>query len=126
MKELIEAAAAAAKELRKKPLPEELPATRTLALVTGDSIHRKGLHDFDFAFWRSVLEKAVVGDGREADTTCEADVFFLASRFSHRAMTLATARTNDAGASGLQHVPESERVDMILRICDAMIEVGET
>lgn len=117
---LFEAADAAARELRRNPLPppSERKATERLAKVVGDILHHGGLDGFGEDLWRSVLEK--LGE----QIKCPFDVFMWVGGFVRNLSELSVVpnfRPDEGPFSGVSNVHESEHIRMVLRIIDAIV-----
>ena len=123
MARLLVYARAAAAELKQKPLPAELKHVPRLATALSDVIYSnppsdegRGHRQFKTAFWTHVVERARILDKKQPD---KADVFFIIAKIQARLMTFTFARSEDV--KGAQCVPESERIDELLRFLDAFI-----
>jgi len=112
------AARAAAAELRQKPLPADRPATRAFAELLGVMIHKRGLRKFHEGLWRALLKVL------DMEIECPVDVYFWLCGIAQAASELAVTHPADGQPiESLSHVPESNRVSQILRICDGIVRV---
>lgn len=128
MHALIEAADAARKELRRKPVPEakDRSATYRLALTIGNILHEKGLKDFNDPFFVDVRRKLGHKISLTGPDYCSVDNFFWVCGFSTDVFELVQKPVDNGVQEEKQYegkecVSESERVDWVLKVCDAIV-----
>lgn len=117
MKDVIQAAAEAQVELRERPLPTNRPKTRQLAEIVGKQLHQTGIRNENDPFW-IFWKKVQALHGLEM--SCVADISFWVHGFTAEASELAVVHPEGALEAARKVVPESERVGLVLRMCDAI------